>query len=159
MRVSIEAQSKPVTSDSARQTSETVSDLKSDRAQAKGDSSPTVLVVDDNQDAGFILSQLLEHLGADAVLVHDGNSALETAERIKPDLILLDIGLPDISGHEVARRIRGMGWAKGSKLVAISGLGTEQDVSRSLSAGFDLHKVKPVSLVHLQPLVDELLAK
>jgi PAS domain S-box-containing protein len=159
MRVSIEAQSKPVTSDSARQTSETVSDLKSDRAQAKGDSSPTVLVVDDNQDAGFILSQLLEHLGADAVLVHDGNSALETAERIKPDLIFLDIGLPDISGHEVARRIRGMGWAKGSKLVAISGLGTEQDVSRSLSAGFDLHKVKPVSLVHLQPLVDELLAK
>lgn len=117
---------------------------------------PRVLVVDDNKDAGFILSKLLEHLGVATDLVHDGLSAIETAQALEPDMILLDINLPDINGYEVAKKIRAMPWAENARLIAISGLSHNDDVSKSMQSGFDLHKVKPVSLKHLRPLVEEL---
>lgn len=129
----------------------------SDSAVARSDGvSSRVLVVDDNIDAGLVLSQLLEHLGVEATLVHNGKDALESANRLQPDMILLDIGLPDISGHDVARQIRAMPWASKTMLIAVSGLSHENDISKSLQAGFDMHKVKPVSLMALRPLVDQL---
>lgn len=118
--------------------------------------SPLVLVVDDNKDAAFVLSQLLQHLGASTHIANDGASAMKLLESMQPDLIILDIGLPDVSGLEVARQIRKLPWGAQVKLIAVSGLSHEDDVAASMAAGIDEHKVKPVSLVHLKPLMESL---
>ncbi|MFT3700020.1 MAG: ATP-binding protein [Kofleriaceae bacterium] len=103
-----------------------------------------VLLVDDNLDAVDMLATSLELLGYDTRVAHDGPEALRIAADYKPDIALLDIGLPVMDGYELAGRMRGV--LDRVKLVALTGYGTEADRARSKQAGFDVHLVKPVSL-------------
>lgn len=106
-----------------------------------------VLVVDDNLDAAELLADLVESLGHEVHVAHDGLAALEAAERCRPEVVLLDIGLPRMDGLEVARRLRGAG--QDLTLVAVTGYGQEEDRRRSLAAGFNAHLVKPIDLAAL----------
>ena len=111
-----------------------------------------VLIVDDNADAADVLQTLLCLSGHEACVAYDGQSALATAERVQPDVVLLDIGLPDISGHEVGRQLRERR-GESLRLIAISGWGQEADRSRSARAGFDAHLTKPVDAERLLALL------
>jgi DNA-binding response OmpR family regulator len=112
------------------------------------------LVVDDNTDAAESLGFLLRFEGAEVETAHDGDEALTVAERVKPDLVLLDIGLPKRNGYDVAREIRGFDWGGDSLIIAMTGWGQPHDRARSREAGFDHHLVKPVSLDTILDLVD-----
>jgi PAS domain S-box-containing protein len=103
-----------------------------------------ILVVDDNVDAATTLDVLLRSLGHDTRVAHDGMTALDIAREFRPEVILLDIGMPGLDGYEVARRLRAMNHGQTFRIVAISGWGQEADRTRSKEAGFDLHLVKPV---------------
>jgi len=105
-----------------------------------------ILIVDDNVDSAKSLSMLLELSGHEAHTAHDGDGGLAEAERLRPDLVLLDIGLPGLNGYEVCRRIRESSWGKDLTVVALTGWGQEEDRSRSREAGFSAHLVKPVDL-------------
>jgi CheY-like chemotaxis protein len=102
-----------------------------------------VLVVDDNADAASTLQHLLRSLGHETRLANDGESALAIADEFNPDVVLLDIGMPGMSGYEVARHLRSRKQGR-LKIIAVTGWGTQQDRARSADAGFDLHLVKPV---------------
>ena len=105
-----------------------------------------ILVVDDNIDAARSLAKVLTLLhGQNVEVAHDGPSALETAEAFRPEIVLLDIGLPGMSGHEVAEQLRRRPWFKGCLLVAVTGWGQEKDRATSRAVGFDHHLVKPVN--------------
>lgn len=112
-----------------------------------------ILVVDDNQDSAASLAMLLNMSGNETRVAHDGLQAVEAAERFRPDLVLLDIGLPKLNGYDVCRRIRRQPWGKDIMIVAVSGWGQEQDRQRSREAGFDHHMVKPVDLASLTELL------
>jgi CheY-like chemotaxis protein len=114
-----------------------------------------VLVVDDNEDAAVSLAMLLDLSGNETQVAHDGESAIAKAEKFQPDLVLLDIGLPRVTGHEVCRRIRTQPWGKDLKIVALTGWGQEQDRKKSLEAGFDGHLVKPVDPAILTELLTQ----
>jgi len=103
-----------------------------------------MLLVDDNADSAESLGMLLEMDGHVTCVCHDGASALAQAALFRPDVVLLDIGLPDIDGFEVARRARALPSLRGAFLVAITGWGTEADVTRAREAGFDAHLTKPI---------------
>jgi PAS domain S-box-containing protein len=105
-----------------------------------------VLVVDDNVDAVRALSRLLARRGHDVRVAHDGPTALGLAATHRPEAVLLDIGLPGMSGLEVARRLRGMEATHRATLIAVSGFGQEQDLRNSKAAGIDEHLVKPVDV-------------
>lgn len=109
-----------------------------------------VLVVDDNVDAAHSLTMLLQLLGHDVRLAYDGPTALHAAARYRPDLILLDIGLPGLTGFEVAERIRQDATLCDTILVAMTGYGQESDRIRSREVGFDHHMVKPADFDELQ---------
>jgi CheY-like chemotaxis protein len=100
--------------------------------------------VDDNTDAAESLAMLLRALGHDVLTVHDGEQAVAAAAGFRPDVVLLDIGLPKMNGYEAARRIRDQG-GRGVTLVALTGWGQEEDRRRSREAGFDHHLTKPVA--------------
>jgi PAS domain S-box-containing protein len=110
-----------------------------------------VLVVDDNHDAADSLGSLLQFLGAEVEVAHDGPGALVAFDTHRPAVVLLDIGMPGMDGHEVARRIRAAG--HDTMLVALTGWGQKQDRERSREAGFDHHLVKPVDVDALQALL------
>ena len=112
-----------------------------------------VLIVDDNQDIAQMLSAIIKLLGHDVATANDGYEAIELAPTYKPEVILLDIGLPGIDGYEVARRLRSQGFSK-SLMVAVSGYGQDSDREQSLAAGFDQHLVKPVTIATLAVLLD-----
>ncbi len=112
-----------------------------------------VLVVDDNDDAALSLSTLLGLSGYETHLAHDGSAAIVQADRLKPEVVLLDIGLPGRSGYEVAEHIRTQPWGRSALLVAITGWGQEEDRRRSESAGFDAHLVKPIDPAALEHLL------
>jgi PAS domain S-box-containing protein len=120
----------------------------------------TVLVVDDNHDAAEMLAMLLSMAGHDPHTVHDGAAAVEATARLRPDVLLMDIGLPGLNGYEAARLIRGR-QDEGPRpvLVAVTGWGQEQDRRRSEEAGFDAHVVKPVDAVALGHLLAEIGAR
>jgi len=105
-----------------------------------------VLIADDNADAAQTLALLLRTLGQDVTIVHDGLAALERAAWLRPDVILLDIGMPGMNGYDVARRLRAEPWGRRPLVVAMTGWGQEDDRRRSKDAGFDQHMVKPVTL-------------
>jgi len=109
-----------------------------------------VLVVDDNLDAADSLTALLEALGHTTMVAHDGPQGLAAAHAFLPDLVLLDIGLPGMSGHEVAREIRRSAELRKVVLIALTGWGSESDQRLSQDAGFDQHLIKPVSLEALE---------
>jgi CheY-like chemotaxis protein/two-component sensor histidine kinase len=107
-------------------------------------SSLRILIVDDNRDSADSLGMLLRIMGNDIQTAYDGQEGLEVAGEFRPDIALLDIGLPKLDGYEVCRRIREQPWGKGVVLIAASGWGQEEDRGRSHDAGFDRHLVKPV---------------
>ncbi|MBD8630881.1 PAS domain-containing protein [Oxalobacteraceae sp. CFBP 8755] len=112
-----------------------------------------VLVVDDNIDAAEMLATLLEMNGYEVRVEFDGASALATALREPPDVALLDIGLPDMDGHELARRLRAQPATAKAVLVALTGYGQAEDQQRAQQAGFDHHMVKPADLDRLLTLL------
>lgn len=103
-----------------------------------------VLIVDDNVDAATSLSYVLALAGYHTAVAHDGKQALELADTLRPAIVLLDIGLPGMSGLEVARRLRAASWGGDLRLIAVTGWGHESDRARSLEAGFDAHLTKPI---------------
>jgi len=105
-----------------------------------------ILVVDDNADSAESLTMLLQVSGHETHTAHDGLEAVAAAERFRPEVVLLDIGLPILNGYDAARRIREQPWGKDMVLVALTGWGQEEDRRKSKDAGFDLHMVKPVDL-------------
>jgi CheY-like chemotaxis protein len=112
-----------------------------------------ILVVDDNRDAAESLGMLLKLLGADVHVAYDGPEALEVLATYKPAVVLLDIGMPGMDGHEVARRIRHHPEFRDVTLIALTGWGQEDDRRRSHSAGFDHHLIKPADVNALQTLL------
>lgn len=115
-----------------------------------------VLVVDDNVDSAESLGKMLRLMGNQVRTAYDGPSALAEAAQLLPDLVLLDIGLPGMDGHEVARRLRLVAGLQEAVLVAQTGWGQEEDRRRSRAAGFNHHLVKPVSPAALQELLSGL---
>jgi PAS domain S-box-containing protein len=115
-----------------------------------------ILVVDDNRDAAESLALLLSISGHQTRLAHDGQEAIAAAADFRPDVVLLDIGLPKLSGHEAARRIREQPWGKAMVLVALTGWGQDKDRQRSMEIGFDHHLVKPVDLTSIAALLSSL---
>jgi PAS domain S-box-containing protein len=112
-----------------------------------------VLVVDDSQDAAQSLAMLLEFEGHEVHMAHDGADAVGTAERVRPDIVLMDIGLPILNGYEACRRIRNQAWGAPIVMVAITGWGQDEDREQSRAAGFDQHLVKPVDHAELRRVV------
>ncbi|KQU76923.1 MULTISPECIES: PAS domain-containing protein [unclassified Rhizobacter] len=112
-----------------------------------------VLVVDDNVDSAVSLAEVLEMGGREVRVAHDGPSALAAAGEFRPQAIVLDIGLPGLTGHEVARLIRAEDWGRTIHLIALSGWGQAEDRQRSREAGFDAHFVKPVDLDELEAVL------
>jgi CheY-like chemotaxis protein len=104
-----------------------------------------ILVVDDNTDGVALLSMLLTMVGHETATAFDGFEAVSVAQNFEPHIVLLDLDLPKLDGYEACRRIRGEKWGKSMMLVAVTGLGGEEDRMKSLEAGFDMHLVKPVS--------------
>ncbi len=117
-----------------------------------------LLVVDDNVDAAATLSMLLEACGHEVMVENDSLRALERAKKECPDAALLDIGLPEMDGNELARRLRLEPCTRPALLVAITGYGQEQDRRTALEAGFDHHMVKPVDLDRLAAILHEISA-
>jgi CheY-like chemotaxis protein len=113
-----------------------------------------ILVVDDNRDAAESLSMLLHARGHETQVAYDGLEAVGAAIAFNPDVVLLDIGLPKLTGYDAARRIRD---AMGEKvlLIAVTGWGQDEDRRRSLAAGFDHHLTKPVHPEAIARLIDE----
>jgi PAS domain S-box-containing protein len=109
-----------------------------------------VLIVDDNSDAATTMEILLKSLGHETRVVHSGPDALHVAPEFKPDVVLLDIGLPGIDGYEVARRLRALETGRSFLIVAVTGWDQEADKRRSEEAGFDMHLVKPVAPADLE---------
>lgn len=128
----------------------------SDRASANL-AARRILVVDDNRDAATSLAMLLKLTGHETHTAYDGVEALEAAAKVRPDAVLLDIGLPGLNGFGVARKIREASWGKTMVLVALTGWGSEQDREESRDAGFDGHVVKPVEYTALMSLLASLL--
>jgi PAS domain S-box-containing protein len=114
-----------------------------------------ILVVDDNRDAATSLAALLELTGHEAHVAYDGAEALDKATALRPDVVFLDIGLPQINGYETARLIRQQAWGRDMALVALTGWGDADDLEKSRNAGFDRHLVKPVELEVLTRLLAE----
>ncbi len=112
-----------------------------------------VLVVDDSKDAAVMLAMLLEASGHEVRMAHDGPTALKATIDHRPDVVLLDIGLPGLDGFEVAKRIRQQPALKHILLVAVTGYGQESDRERSQDAGFDHHLVKPADFDTLQDIL------
>lgn len=112
-----------------------------------------VLIVDDNSDAAESLKMLLKVLGADVSTANDGLAALEALETFRPTVVLLDIGMPGMDGHEVARRMRRLAAGQSATLIALTGWGQEGDRRQSKDAGFDHHLVKPVDITMLRELL------
>jgi CheY-like chemotaxis protein len=114
-----------------------------------------VLVVDDNRDIVDSMTLLLELSGHQVETAHDGPEAIEAAARYRPEVILLDIGMPGMDGYTVCRRIREQPWGKDIGIIALTGWGQDDDRIRSEEAGFDDHLVKPVDSSALLRLLEQ----
>ncbi len=117
-----------------------------------------ILVVDDNRDAADTLGALLEMLGAEAHVVYDGKSALAAIDAFHPNVVVLDLGMPEMDGFEVARRIRARPDSNATALIALTGWGQEKDRHRTKAAGFNHHLVKPVDPNAMQAVLAALAA-
>lgn len=117
-----------------------------------------VLVADDNRDSADTMSMMLETLGHDVCTAYDGAEALRTAERSRPAVAILDIGMPALNGYEVCERIRAQPWGKNMVLIALTGWGQEDDRRRAEDAGFDHHLVKPVNPTTIAALLSSVQA-
>ena len=114
------------------------------------------LIIDDNVDSAQGLAHYLRTLGHQVHLAHSGRSGIEAARNLRPDAVLLDIGLPDLSGYEVARYIRNDPELTSTALIAVTGYGREVDRLETAAAGFHRHLVKPVDLDALRLALGEI---
>ena len=112
-----------------------------------------VVIVDDNRDSAESLALLMRDSGYETYTTHDGVETIEVAERVRPEVVVLDIGLPGLNGYEVCRRLRSAPWGKELMLIALTGWGQIDDRIRSEQAGFDAHLVKPVDYDELLGLL------
>jgi len=128
-----------------------------DDAAASNSSKYRVLIVDDNEDSATSLSMMLKIMGHDTRAAHDGLQALDVADAFRPELILLDIGLPKLNGYEVCRRLRERPWGGEVVLIAVTGWGQDEDKRQSKEAGFNFHLVKPIDPDALEKLMSGLL--
>ena len=112
-----------------------------------------LLVVDDNRDAADSIALLLRMLGAEVRVAYGGSEALSALEDFDPSAILLDIGMPGMDGHEVARRVRQLPGHRGVTLIALTGWGQKEDVVQTQESGFDYHLIKPLDLKTLEKLL------
>lgn len=111
-----------------------------------------VLVADDNRDGADGFGMLMELSGHEVRIAYSGKQALALAEEFRPQLVMMDIGMPEMDGYEVARSIRAQAWGRDMVLVAITGWGQDEDRREAEAAGFDHHRAKPVELDSLDPL-------
>jgi CheY-like chemotaxis protein len=111
-----------------------------------------ILVVDDNLDAAVMLSRLLVLLGHEVQIARDGNSAILLARSMRPEFVVLDIGLPGADGFQVAEMLRRDPGIDGAKIIAVTGRGSAEDVQRAREAGIDQYLLKPVDLPFLESL-------
>ena len=133
--------------------------VEPERAAAPGDSRSyphlvglRILVADDNRDSAGSMALMLRLLGNQVETVHDGLAAAEAAERLRPDLVLMDVGMPLCNGYDATRRIRAQPWGGEIVVIALTGWGQESDRARSRAAGCDAHLIKPVDLTQLDRL-------
>lgn len=112
-----------------------------------------IMVVDDNVDAAFMLATLLEAAGHDVIVANDGQEAFDRSKAAAPGVFVLDIGLPDIDGNELARTLRAQPETSHALLIALTGYGQAQDLEQTRAAGFDYHLVKPVDAERLSRLL------
>jgi len=131
-------------------------DQGEERQAAQAEGGPVqVLVVDDNADAAQMLATLLQAHGHAVSVEYDGTGGLARALRERPEVMLLDIGLPDMDGHELARRLRASPDTANALLIALTGYGQSEDRERARQAGFDRHLVKPADLSELLRILAE----
>lgn len=116
-----------------------------------------ILIAEDNRDSADSLKALLEALGHEAHISYDGESAVRSAADLRPDVIVMDIGLPGINGYEATRQIRAMKPALPALIVALTGWGQQSDRLKSAQAGIDHHLVKPLDLAALKQILDSVL--
>ena len=126
---------------------------KADQLAAPG---RRILVVDDNRDSAVSMAMMLQFLGHQVRTAHDGVEGVEAAEAFRPELILMDVGMPRMNGYEATRRIREQSWGKAVAIVALTGWGQDGDRAQSKTAGCDQHLVKPVSPEDVEKLLREL---
>ena len=112
-----------------------------------------LLVADDNRDSAATCAALLEASGHEVTIAHTGREAFDLACQLQPDALLLDIGMPELNGYQLAQRIRTTGWGRRAMLIAITGWGLEEDKRRALAAGFDEHMTKPFDPNGLEALL------
>lgn len=115
-----------------------------------------ILVVDDSRDAAMSLAIMLRLAGHETCTAFDGVEAIQTAAGFRPDVVLLDIGLPKMNGYEVARQIRKQPWGGATVLIALTGWGQDEDKRRALEAGFDHHLTKPGEARALEKLLESM---
>jgi CheY-like chemotaxis protein len=118
-----------------------------------------VLLADDNRDAALSLGVLLEMSGHEVMVAHDGEEALRIARQATPDVMILDIGMPRLTGDQVARAVRSEPWGQRVFLVAVTGWGEPEDKERASAAGFDHHLTKPVEVDELEKLLGDFAAR
>ena len=112
-----------------------------------------ILVIDDNRDVADSLAMLMESFTADVRASYDGASGVEAAAEFRPDIVFIDIRMPEMDGYETSRRLRARLGAATPMLVALTGLGHDQDREQTREAGFDIHLTKPVSADALEELL------
>ncbi len=137
---------------------DTATRLPPDRGETNDRKAPPsrrILVVDDEAICARALAGLLQRLGNEVEIAHDGLEAVAAAERYRPEVILLDIGMPKLDGYAACRQIRAQPWGKATQIVAVTGWGTDEHRRRSAEAGFDAHLVKPVDAPALAQLLAE----
>ena len=127
--------------------------LQAPFAERDTPASRLILVIEDNVDAGQGLGDLLELRGHRVRVARDGRSGLQLARELRPDVVLCDIGLPDMDGYEVARRLRAEPALREVRLVALSGYALDEDLRRAREAGFDAHEAKPASFDRLLEII------
>jgi CheY-like chemotaxis protein len=116
-----------------------------------------ILVADDNRDAAESLALVLRFSGYEVSIAFGGVEALEIAQRDRPRAAIIDIGMPGMSGHEVARRMRLEAWGRNAVLIALTGWGQDQDKQAAIAAGFNAHLTKPVDPDAVEGVLDKLL--
>jgi CheY-like chemotaxis protein len=113
-----------------------------------------IVVADDNEDSAQSFALLLSFSGHEVRIAHDGEQALDTMREFRPDVAFLDIGMPRLSGYQVAEMVRAEPWGREMKLIAVTGWGQADDKVRAQSAGFDQHLVKPIDSTDIDRLLD-----
>ena len=126
-------------------------------AQPNRDKVLNILVIDDNKEAAMTIGMMIELFGHHYTMAHTGQEALKIVKEIKPDVVLLDIGLPDMTGYEVAQQLKKMPEMDHAVLIAQTGWGSDRDRAKAREAGFTKHLVKPVSIEDLENTINETL--